>query len=322
MKSTTARNLISIACGAFAIVSAWGDYSPVANVPETWTSNAGWSITGDGTPLVTNGTMRIQFSQTDIPFPAEGMLTADQFASGGRFVGDYVNSAIDWVRFDVMREGLANQAQLLFESANGDVWQYLFALPSTNDTWNNMSISMAYAAGWSMGPYGNETMFEQDKTQVVVLWVYCEKVGAGAQYMALANFQVVGPWEKGPMTADNMPINWLLLHGLPATDGQANLDPDNDGFSNYAEYLAGTDPNDPNSKFQVEISNGEQGTPILTWQHEDYRSYTVLRSFDLTDPNGFTPLPSDVTTNGGFDETPVVGSSNPQFYQVQINIQP
>jgi len=50
------------------------------------------------------------------------------------------------------------------------------------------------------------------------------------------------------LDADGIKDVWELAHGLdPANSQDAMLDPDNDGFSNYEEFLAGTDPHDPAS---------------------------------------------------------------------------
>jgi hypothetical protein len=47
---------------------------------------------------------------------------------------------------------------------------------------------------------------------------------------------------------DSMTDEWEIKHGLNRNDPRdAHLDPDNDGFSNLEEFMAGTDPNDPAS---------------------------------------------------------------------------
>ena len=46
---------------------------------------------------------------------------------------------------------------------------------------------------------------------------------------------------------DGMIDCWEIANGLDPNVDDANLDPDNDGFSNLIEYKRGTDPQDPNS---------------------------------------------------------------------------
>lgn len=56
--------------------------------------------------------------------------------------------------------------------------------------------------------------------------------------------------------SDGMPDGWEVRWGLNPLLADANIDSDGDGFSNYAEYLAGTDPLDPASHPRNSGSSG------------------------------------------------------------------
>jgi hypothetical protein len=53
------------------------------------------------------------------------------------------------------------------------------------------------------------------------------------------------------LDADGLPDSWELFHFAGGTGMVASADFDNDGYDNYAEYVAGIDPTDPNSVFEV-----------------------------------------------------------------------
>jgi len=91
-------------------------------------------------------------------------------------------------------------------------------------------------------------------------------------------------WGEMYMDGDGMPDTWEMLYGLDPYHYDANLDLDNDGWSNLAEYLAGTDPSNPNSypqpavfgsadyfgdksgtfRFYVYATNTMDGEPLIT----------------------------------------------------------
>ncbi len=91
-----------------------------------------------------------------------------------------------------------------------------------------------------------------------------------------------------------IPESWQIAH-FGHTGVDPNDDPDHDGMSNYAEYLAGTDPLDPNSYFAIKslvILDG--GHAEIHWQTVEGRMYTVLYSDDLLTWHALgTPMKGD-----------------------------
>jgi hypothetical protein len=95
-------------------------------------------------------------------------------------------------------------------------------------------------------------------------------------------------------------------------------DPDEDGVNNLNEYRAGTHPLDPESLFQVNVTEAAEGGPRLEWQSAPGRAYTIQRSTDLT--TGFevlaAGLPATPPTNVYRDE-PAGGQT--YFYRVLVD---
>jgi len=110
-----------------------------------------------------------------------------------------------------------------------------------------------------------------------------------------------------PLSGDGMPLWWLHRHFGIATpaeaaqgDRTAGSDPDGDGMSNYGEYRAGTDPNDPMSSFVVTVAATNAGAGqsgiVLKWASASNRTYAVYRAA--------SPLNDFVLVHGGIASTP------------------
>jgi hypothetical protein len=74
---------------------------------------------------------------------------------------------------------------------------------------------------------------------------------------------------------NGMDDSWESLYGV----SDPNADPDQDGMSNLAEYIAGTDPMDANSWLRVtQIAGASSGQVVLTWPGIGGMRYRVLYS--------------------------------------------
>ena len=133
-----------------------------------------------------------------------------------------------------------------------------------------------------------------------------------------------------PLSADGMPLWWLRRYFSIAAPDQAVgedefaavADPDHDGLSNFGEYRAGTDPNDPLSSFIVTVAatddiKAPEGV-LLTWRAATNRTYAVYR--------GDSPLDDLTLVRGGISSTPPVNvfqdwdatNAGPYFYRVVV----
>jgi hypothetical protein len=78
---------------------------------------------------------------------------------------------------------------------------------------------------------------------------------------------------------DGLPDDWEMLYwgSKPSGWTGAAADDDNDGATNYQEFLAGTDPTDPKSVLKTSFSQGELGR-YLNWNTRPGSIYQVQLS--------------------------------------------
>jgi len=100
-------------------------------------------------------------------------------------------------------------------------------------------------------------------------------------------------------------------------------DKDGDGATDLHEFLAGTDPDNPNSLLEVIVTVDQGGNPIVTWEIQPGLTYRLQTTTSLGDPNAWTALGADRPNNG---QSPVMehvtdtSAAPPEtrFYRVQI----
>jgi len=115
----------------------------------------------------------------------------------------------------------------------------------------------------------------------------------------------------------SLPPAWQLQY-FGTTGVDPNADPDHDGMSNMQEYLAGTDPTDPQSRFQIVRVVPNSSGSLIQWSSAQGKFYTVQRSTDLL--TGFvdsqTHIPATAPLNSAQDTSSTSGG--PYFYRIRV----
>ena len=107
-------------------------------------------------------------------------------------------------------------------------------------------------------------------------------------------YRVVSGWDSD-LDRDGMPDAWEMFYGLnPYAPGDAVLDPDEDGYDNRREYIAGTSMIDADSYFAL---TGIDGSTI-SWSAISGRAYSIWFSTNLTATSAWSVLPPYTNLTG------------------------
>ena len=160
---------------------------------------------------------------------------------------------------------------------------------------------------------------------------YDEREGNNLRKLLLLSFaallllsfnSIISGQEAGDLDGDGLPDGWEADHGLDVNNSaDAGEDPDGDGLNNTAEYLNGTDPNDPDTDGDMmndgwEVENGLDPLYDDAGEDPDDDGYTNLQEYlgkdgeapiDIDDDSS-DPKDSDSFPWWWDDEPPLVSS--------------
>jgi Tol biopolymer transport system component len=123
--------------------------------------------------------------------------------------------------------------------------------------------------------------------------------------------------------ADGIPDWWMMKYfGHPTGQaGDLSLAPDDadgDGVSNLQEYIAGTDPTNPNSVFRLLAGTPVNGTMNVTWPAVMGKSYQMQYKTNLDDPVWLT-APGNIWMLGSQGYYPAPAAQSQSFYRAAVS---
>jgi len=122
------------------------------------------------------------------------------------------------------------------------------------------------------------------------------------------------------LDGDGMPDRWEIQYfgSINAVNGGANEDYEGDKMANRAEYLAGTIPDDPASKFMIVDMQSDVGGLEVQWSSAPCKSYQMLRSGSLVEPKWST-FGDPVHGTGAVSVLTVPVDADQGFYKVRLD---
>jgi hypothetical protein len=234
-----------------------------------------------------------------LAFAAEASTTIDAnnpYAYGANI--GWVNAFADGTNGAVMGQFYcsgyiysANVGWISLGSGNGPANGYAYSNITSND-WGVNNVGGGQLAGMAYGANIGWITFEQTYGMPTVNLLNGSMSGyaysANVGWIGLSNSFAVLQTDSlypGPLDGNGsgLPVAWEL-ENFGTTNINPDADPDGDGMSNLQEYLAGTNPTDPNSNLRITAISGNAvgSTATLTWTSVSSRLYYVEETTDLT----------------------------------------
>jgi hypothetical protein len=120
-----------------------------------------------------------------------------------------------------------------------------------------------------------------------------------------------------------MPDAWENANGLnPANPADAAQDSDGDGQTNLAEYRAGTNPQNPMSRFIITSVVRTLTGVNLTWSSIAARQYRIYWSDDLLAwavvTSGGAPVVVTAAGTSTTSSVPITNNVPRRFYRIEV----
>jgi len=311
------------------------------------TTGAGTGIVAggvsEGTLTAAGGTMVVRsnlFVGTDMA------TTGTVWATGGQIIATNTAGAIGYS--GVGRMIISNgtiETLGMFVGQLGDAQGTLTAAGGTVVSWGNVTVGdcATNATGEVIVNGGNLIVTNASHTAVLEVRQGTLTVNSGllsvdtlvmtnpcAQFVRTGGTLTNGTAVLDPnssLVGDGIPNGWKQQYGLdPFDPNLANEDPDGDGFSNWQEYQADTDPTNSASAFRiVEIATDEDDM-LITWTAVGGKGYALQTATGVAGSlsNDFVDLnPAILAPGTGETKVTVLylgGATNASasFYRVRL----